>query len=438
MNLRRAPALRALILGACLLSGTYGGIAIVHAQGNAPVADTMDLAEVLRIVREVSPRLALERQNISGAEANRISAGAYPNPTINYGRYRPQGGQATLFDGSRQEQVTVDVPLLIAGQRTARVEKAEREIEAARARLAVGASSLAAEAGVAFVALLASQEKTALLSLSNAELSRLRDIVAGRAELGVASRYDTTRLDVELGSFRTKLEDAKADIADRAGTLAALLGLPRLRPKASGTFAPLTLAADSLNTPRERASTSPAVTAAAQDENAAHSGIEVAQRERWPVPSISIGRSWTSHPYGAANFLGLSVEIPIFDTRRGQVAKAESDANAARLRRELAQAEVAANLERYANVITARQSALQRFDKESASRLPALKEMAEQAYRLGRSSIFELLDATRTRHELQQARIDLVASLIEAQLRFLATSGSLEQTAVGSGDKVKR
>jgi len=120
------------------------------------------------------------------------------------------------------------------------------------------------------------------------------------------------------------------------------------------------------------------------------------------------------------------------------VARAESEATAAKLRRELAEAEVAANLERYANVIAARQTALQRFDKESASRLPALKEMAEQSYRLGRSSIFQLLDSTRSRYELQQSRIELVASLIEAQLRFLATSGSLDRTMSGTGDPSRR
>ena len=54
--------------------------------------------------------------------------------------------------------------------------------------------------------------------------------------------------------------------------------------------------------------------------------------------------------------------------------------------------------------------------------------MAEDAYRFGRSSIFELLDSTRSRFELHQTRIDLVASLVDAQLRFLATSGELERS----------
>lgn len=404
------------------------GLAPARAQENTPVPDVVDLPAVLRLVRDVSPRLSIERQAVAGAEANRITAGAYPNPTLNYGRYRPSGGQATLFEGSRQEQTTVEIPLLIAGQRSARVEKAEREIEAARARVASGASSLAAEAGSAFVALLAAQEKVALLSTANEELVRLRDIVAGREVSGMASRYDVTRLEIELGGFRTKLEDAKADISDRAGNLAALLGLQNWRPRASGDLRPLVLGADTLNNPRDRAGTSPATITALREETVAQSSVEVARRERWPIPSVSAGRSWTSEPFGAANFLGLSVEIPILDTRRGPLAKAEAEARSAALRRELAVAEVATNLERFANVIAARQAALQRFQQEASARLPLLKQMAEDAYRLGRSSIFELLDSTRSRYDLHQTRIDLVAALFEAQLRFLATSGDLERS----------
>ncbi len=395
--------------------------------------DPMDLGQVLRIVRETSPRLAIQRESIAGAEANRITAGAYPNPNLSFGRSRPYGGQATLFTGSRQDQATLDVPLLIAGQRPARIERAEREIEAARARVAAGASSLAGEAGAAYVALLAAQEKTALLVLANQDLGRLRDIVSSRAALGVASRYDETRIEVELGSFRSKLEDSKADIADRAGALAALLGLPSLRPRATGALTPLALDDRWLDGPRERASSSPAVLAAAEEERAARSAVDVAQRERWPVPAVSFGRSSTANPFGAANFLGLSVEVMVFDTKRGPVAKAESEATAAALRRELAQAETAATLERYGNVIAARQVALQRFDRESASRLAQLREMSENAYRLGRSSIFELIDSTRSRHELQQSRIELVASLLDAQVRFLATGGNLDRVVAGAG-----
>lgn len=404
-----------------------GAAACVMAQDKTPPPAVVDLPAVLQLVREVSPRLALERLNVRGAEANRIAAGAYPNPTLSYGQYRPASGQRTLFDANRQNETTIELPLLLNGQRGARIEKAEREIEAARARVASGASTLAAEAGAAYLALLAAQEKEVLLNGMLAELARLRDIIAGRADLGAASRYDVTRIEVEVGSFRTKLADAQADIADRAGNLAALLGIAHWQPKAGGRLGPLQRPEASYEATHERVLASPAARAAQEDEKVAQSSVALAQRERAPAVSLSAGRSWTSAPFGSANFLGLSVEIPIFDTRRGPLAKAEAEASQASLRRELATAEVAANLERYANVIRARELALARFDKEAAGRLPQLKEMSENAYRLGRGSIFDLIDAARSRHELQQTRTDLLSALSEAQVRYLALSGELEQ-----------
>lgn len=415
-----------LVMATAWLAG-----APLFAQGQVEpgtaLPESVDLPALLRIVREVSPRLAVERQAVAVTETNRIAAGAYPNPTVSYGYTRQGAGQQTVFSGRRQDQATFELPLLIAGQRGARVEKAEREIEAARARVAAGASSLAAEAGVALVALLAAQDKTALQRHANEELERLRGIVAGRTELGMASRYDLARIEVELGSARTKLEDARGDVADRSGNLAVLLGIANWRPKAAGTLAPLPVAVDAHAQARERALASPAAASALQEEKVAQSAIDVARRERWPVPAVSLGHARTSEPFGSANILGLSVEIPLLDTRRGPLARANAEATAATLRRELVVAETTATLERYANVIIARQAALQRFDAEAASRLPVLKDMAENAYRLGRGTIFELLDSTRSRHELQQARIDLLAALAEAQVRYLATSGELER-----------
>ncbi len=78
---------------------------------------------------------------------------------------------------------------------------------------------------------------------------------------------------------------------------------------------------------------SPAVIAAGHEVDVAQSGVEVARRERWPALSVSAGRAWTNDPFGAANFIGLTVEIPFFDTRRGPLAKAEADAITAGLRR---------------------------------------------------------------------------------------------------------
>src|SRR5215469_5148475 len=104
---------------------------------SAGVPDAVDLATVLRLVREASPRAAAEREDISQAEAQRITAGEYPNPTLSYNRAQPGGGAAgTQFTGANQQQTSVEFPLLFPGQYSARVAKAEQDIEAARARVA--------------------------------------------------------------------------------------------------------------------------------------------------------------------------------------------------------------------------------------------------------------------------------------------------------------
>jgi outer membrane protein TolC len=51
--------------------------------------------------------------------------------------------------------------------------------------------------------------------------------------------------------------------------------------------------------------------------------------------------------------------------------------------------------------------------------------MAESAYRLGRGSLFELLDARRTQLEASVARLELVSQIVEAEIELRALSGNL-------------
>ena len=98
------------------------------------------------------------------------------------------------------------------------------------------------------------------------------------------------------------------------------------------------------------------------------------------MPSIGIGRTWTSGPFGATNFLGVSSEIPILDTRRAQEDKARAEAAAARSRERAIEAGLRAELQRHLEALRARRAALERQKANDASFL----EMAESAYRLGR------------------------------------------------------
>jgi outer membrane protein, heavy metal efflux system len=392
---------------------------------NAALPDRLTLPLLLKLVAERSPRLAVEQVAIDSAEAERVTAGARPNPTISYGRSTPSGGGRTLFDGSHQQQATLDLPLLLGGQRGARIQAAEQGLLAARARVGLAGNELALRAADLFVGLQAAQEKAALLEESAAEIERVVTLVSGRLDSGAASRYDLTRVEIELAGMNARLADARAELAEKSTGLAALLGAPGWRPSASGNATPAGL---SLSVAEQRVAliaSNPQILAARREEDAAQAALNRSERERWPVPVLSVGRTWTGEPFGAANFVGVSTEIPLSDAWRGLMAKSAADLRAAQRRREAVESEADVELQRLIDALAQRRAALERFRRNVGERIPALKQMAEDAYRLGRGSLLELIDAARSRLDARLTEVDLRAATVGQELRILGLTGKL-------------
>ena len=408
---------RALIaMGFVLFSGN------VYSQ---ELPEQLDLATLLRLVAERSPRLAVERIGIEAAEADRVTAGALPNPTISYGTSRPAGGAAnSVISGTRQQQAGIDLPVLIAGQRGARVEAAEQGVLGARARVAQAAAEMALRAAELFTGLQAAQEKIAVLAEAHGEIERAAALISGRLDSGMASRYDLARVEMEVASIAVRLADARADAAEKSAGLATLLGAPGWRPRAAGDLVPRGLKAE-LPSWQASLANNPQVIAARREEDTARAAVRRAELERWPVPVLSLNRTWTSEPFGAANFIGFSTEVPILDTRRGQLDKAQAELRAAERRRAALEAEVGVELGRLLDALVQRRAALERFEHKVDVRSPALRQMAEDAYRLGRSTVLELIDAARTRVDARVTGIDLRAFAVQQELRILSLTGGL-------------
>jgi len=391
--------------------------AAASARSTDGLPSTIDLDEVLRLARERSPRLAVEREAVRTAEARRLTVDVLPNPRVSLSQAR----RAT--DARSATDARVEFPIPLAGQRGARVEAAERWLETARARLVLGESVLAEEVAAAFVSLLGVRARIAVLDAALERVDRIAGVVAGREASGLASRYDLARVDVERAALRARRAGEEADARDAMGALSVLLGFPGWTAEVRGTLDALAMPAAVPSRAARDVSDHPAIEAARREEAAAGAAVEVARRERWPVPAIGIGRSFTADPSGAANVVGLSVEIPVFDQRRGPLAEAQSEARAAQARRELAQSQVAASLDRHQAVALQRRGALERYDRDALARLPSLETMAEDAYRLGRSSLLEWLDATRTLYEQRLARVELLSAAAEAQIRLRGARG---------------
>lgn len=384
---------------------------------------TVTLEDVLRIV-ETSPRVAVSRREADMARAERTAAGALPNPTVSLGRSTQSAGERTLFDGSSQQQAQVEIPVPIFGQRGARVRAADFGVARAETQVRQTVAETRRLAALEFVRLLAASEQLGARRTALADVERIRGVVAGRADSGMASRYDLARADAELALARLAAEKSAAEVNEHAAALAALVDAPGWRPQPQGSLSALSGQFADLPEASTFLTNNAALRAAQAESEAAQARVDVAHRERFPVPSLQLGRTWTSGPFGAANFVGVASEIPILDTRRAQEDRAAAEAGAARERERATLAALRAELDKQRAALAGRREALERFDA-SAARPGAFLDMAESAYRLGRGSLFELLDARRTQLEASLARLELVSQIVEAELELRALAGTL-------------
>jgi cobalt-zinc-cadmium efflux system outer membrane protein len=386
------------------------------------------IGELLRVVREKSPRYAALRTQIETARAEGVAAGLLPNPRFSYGRYDLLSRRNSMYDGSVQENYTLEVPVLIAGQRSARVRAAERRIEAAEAQADADFSELIRAVWQSFVELLAQRQRVAALEDAVGDIEHLRTIVSGREQAGSASPYDVLRIDVEAREVETRLETARGDLAGAAGSLGVLLGLPDWRPDARGELAPLGIPADAQGLWAQAEQKNPALEAARRGETAADAGLEQARRERWPTPSILVGTAFTDRPYGMTSFAGVAVDLPLFDRGQGGMAKAAAEKQAAALERQLVTAQMRLELERAVDLLARRRASRAKFEREVLQKLPDLKRMGENAYRLGKGTLLELLDAARSRTEIRLTHLDLMQAEVDAELSALKAAGLLIDT----------
>jgi cobalt-zinc-cadmium efflux system outer membrane protein len=390
----------------------------------AQLPDMVTLEQVLGIVA-ASPRVAAAAREADAAHADRTAAGAYPNPSLTFGASRQAGGEQTIFTGDRQNQALIELPLPVFGQMGARGRAAEAQAGLADTQLRVTAGETRRQAALGFVRLLAAQEQLGARRAGLAEVERIRGLVSGRMASGMASRYDVARADAEASLAALALHRAETAVSEQSAAIAALVDARAWRPRAAGSIEALAVAPASPEEGEEAIERSPVLRAARDETVAAEARIDLAERELLPVPSVQLGRTWTSGPFGAANYVGVTTEIPISIDRRALADKAKAQAQAARDRERATGTELRADYRRQLETLRQRREALARFDREVFSQQGTFLEMAESAYRVGRGSLFELLDARRTLVEAAAARLELMGGIAESQIELRALSGDL-------------
>ncbi|GAA4339544.1 TolC family protein [Pigmentiphaga soli] len=390
---------------------TASSMAPLGAGSSSVLGTEVTLPQLLELVKTRSPALQAERIQVQVAEADLMTAQTLPNPTASYTHKR----------GEREALLSQDLPIF--GQRGARIDTARSGIDAARANLRLAYAAALQDAARDFTTLLISQEREKRWVEAKQDLEAAAKIVAGQVQAGARSRYDQTRIEIERATLDAQLEQAQAETLQAAAQVAADVGDPDWRPRAVGSIVPQwkALSFDALWPQAQQRL--PQVRAALAEQDYADKLVQVARRDAYPVPSVSVGR--LNNDLGRSTEFGLSVAIPVFDRNQGPIARAEAEAEGMRLRSQAIIVAAQSELRRATEQMERREQLTERYQREGLAMVPQLRQMAQDAYTLGRGGILELIDAIQAVAEKKNTYLDLLQAALQAEVDVRIASGEL-------------
>lgn len=389
------------------------------------VKESISLPEVFDILKRRSPRYKAVQYEVDIAKSEGKAARVLPNPVLNLAiLYLNQGfnqnGVATYY-------ANVTLPLLIAGQRRMRVKTADVGVRSAEANVKASYHSLAHEARARFVELQAAQARVTVLDEALAEFARLQNLIVERKRSGTETEYDALRVELEIAEWKARRAEEQAEAEDVAGRLGVLLGVPSWYPRAQGELQEIGIAGDPEQMWPEIERTQPGIEAARREEAHAVKGVDLAKRERWPVPSITAGTVAIQNYYSISTTVGLTVPIPVFDWGQGLLARANARSQQSRLHKDAVIAETRAEFKRALRMLEHRRKALRVFEQDVYAKLPTLQQAAEDSFRIGQMPLVDLLDATGARFEVKLTHVDIREAAVQAEVDVLAVTGRIEE-----------
>ncbi len=329
----------------------------------APMAgDAWNLKQLTLAAFYYQPALSEARARLLAAQADEITTGERPNPSISvtpsYDSGIPGNFSPWLVP------VSFDWPIETAGKRGYRMAGARHLAEAARWNLVGTVWRVRSEVRTALLNLYAAGQTESLLARQQKAERKVVRMLEGQFAAGNASSFEVTQARIALDTTTIARQAAAGRYLQARVALAAALGVPL------SALDGVRLSFDSLkNFPRrltrpevrrrallERAD----VRSALADYAASQSELQLQIANQYPDIHLGPGYAWNNGNAGDSQWtLGATLTLPILNQNQGGIARA-------RARRKLAAA----------HFLTVQTAAVSRIDSALAGYRSALKEVA--------------------------------------------------------------
>jgi cobalt-zinc-cadmium efflux system outer membrane protein len=362
-------------------------------------------------------QLALQRNPVmTGAEAvleqsqgQRVTAGAYLNPTIT-----GSAGRGSIRDPSTgvsitERTITVEQPLEWLGKRAARQRAADAGLAGALAGMEEAKVVLMAEVKAAFFQLLFAQQDTQLARENLKTVEDLVKLINARVSTREAPKFELVKATVELQ--KSKKDLARADNA----LLVARAKLNTVTGKALGESFAIQGEFETVRSGLElrvlmdqALDRQPALRRQQKVVEQAEFTIEQERASR--IPNVAVIGQYHREAGDESVTAGLSMPLPIWYRRQGEIGTAMGAHRRAQAERDRFQQELEQTITQHFQEVRTAQAQMQVFEQGLLFQAKEAFDIAQFSFRHGATSLLEVIDAQRvyrqTLLEYAQARAD--------------------------------
>ena len=374
---------------------------------------------------------AAQRRNAWGAFLPSLTAGSSASEFFSEGAARvdPITGQLTSGDNTNRSvstSISASVDLFTGFRRGAELRAAKAgQVQADASLVDTRFQQALATTNVFFDALSAAQ----LVGVREASVRRADEqlkVSVSKLHAGSATRSDSLRSLVTLGSARLDLIQSQTDLATAEANLARQIGeVGRIGAADDSSFHRLLTAIDTVGLRLEAESRSPRIQTAAATASVARANLRASRSAYWPSLTLGANTGWNAsrnNDYAFLNQRQVSLQLSwtLFNRFDRELAIAQREASydvaqaTAEDERRAVQAELTARL---AELDAARS----KIDITITSVTAATEDLRvqQERYRLGASTIVDVLTSQEA---LNQAEVDVV----NARFDYLRAKAQLD------------
>jgi cobalt-zinc-cadmium efflux system outer membrane protein len=390
------------------------------AEPNIPA---YSLADIVALAVEHSPTLAGAEGVVKQSHGQQIAAGAYPNPSVS-----GSAGRGAIRDPSTgvritERTVTIEQPLEWSGKRQARQEAANAGVAGASAALEETRLALLTDVKVAFYTVLFAQRDAELAAQNVSMVEEVLRTVKARVAAGEATSFDTMKANVEV-------QKAQKEVARAQNAL--LVAKTRLNTLTAGSLGKQFTIQGDFQSPKQMLDLDRLTTQTFERHPSLRRLTKLAEQAEHTVrferearvPNISVQGSYHREAGDESVTAGLSVPLPLWYRRQGEIETALGAKHRAEAERLRAQNELEQAITQHAQEVRTAQDQLHVFETGLLKQAEQTLTVARTSFRQGAASLLDVLDAQRvyrqTLLEYAQVRADLSIALVRLE-RSLGT-----------------